>query len=108
MTHTPALTAATRTSAGVRLAMVREARSRAALHLAYPAFNGSRRSRVRHAAEERNRREWMKRRIWLVAILVAGSLVAAQEPSRPAVEWLNYGGDPGNTKYSALNEINAG
>jgi quinoprotein glucose dehydrogenase len=50
----------------------------------------------------------MKRRAWLLVIPVIGSLVGAQEPSRPPVEWLHYGGDSGNTKYSALADVNAG
>ena len=48
------------------------------------------------------------RQFGLLAILVAGSIVAAQEPSSRQVEWLYYGGDPGGTKHSALTDINAG
>jgi quinoprotein glucose dehydrogenase len=48
------------------------------------------------------------KRIWLLAIPVIASLSAAQAPSRPVVEWPYYGGDPGNSKYSALADINAG
>jgi quinoprotein glucose dehydrogenase len=47
----------------------------------------------------------MKRLLWLFAILVAGSLVAAQQQSPPQVEWLYYGGDQGGTKYSTLSDI---
>ena len=50
----------------------------------------------------------MTRHVSLVAVLVAGALVAAQEHSSRQVEWLHYGGDPGGTKYSALTDINAG
>jgi quinoprotein glucose dehydrogenase len=50
----------------------------------------------------------MRRPIWILAALIAGSLVAAQEPSSREVEWLYYGGDPGGTKYSSLTDVNAG
>jgi len=49
----------------------------------------------------------MKRQISLLPILVAGSLVAAQQQSSQQVEWLYYGGDPGGTKYSTLTDIGA-
>ena len=39
-------------------------------------------------------------------LLIAGSLVAADGPSKQ-VEWLYYGGDPGGSKYSALTDIDA-
>ena len=47
------------------------------------------------------------RQATLFAILLTGSLVAAQRQSEP-VEWLYYGGDQGGTKYSPLTDINAG
>jgi glucose dehydrogenase len=47
----------------------------------------------------------MKRTI--LAVLAAGSVLAAQTPSSRQVEWLYYGGDPGGTKYSTLTDINA-
>ena len=47
----------------------------------------------------------MKRLLWLLAILVTGALVAAQQQSSSQVEWLYYGGDQGGTKYSALADI---
>ena len=43
----------------------------------------------------------------LVAIIVAGSLLAAQQPANP-VEWRYYGGDQGGTKHSPLTDIHAG
>ena len=43
----------------------------------------------------------------LFAILVTGSLLAAQEPSR-SVEWPYYGGEQAGTKYSPLADIHAG
>ena len=48
----------------------------------------------------------MKRHVWLLVALVAGSLLAAQEQSQSPVEWRYYGGDPGGSKYSTLDEIN--
>ena len=51
----------------------------------------------------------MRRKIWILAILAAGSLAlaAAQrgETSRQ-VEWLYYGGDPGGSRHSPLADIN--
>ena len=47
----------------------------------------------------------MKRLLWLLAILVTGALVAAQQQSSSQVEWLYYGGDQGGTKYSPLADI---
>ncbi len=41
-----------------------------------------------------------------LAVLAAGSLLVAQQPSRQ-VEWAYYGGDPGGAKYSALTDIDA-
>ena len=43
----------------------------------------------------------------LLAILVTGSLLAAQERRGP-VEWRYYGGDQAGTKYSLLTDIHAG
>jgi len=48
----------------------------------------------------------MKRQTWLLVALATGSLLAAQEQSRPLVEWRYYGGDPGGMKYSMLDQIN--
>src|SRR6195256_476707 len=48
----------------------------------------------------------MKRLLRTVAVLIAGSLVAADGPSKQ-VEWLYYGGDPGGSKYSTLADIDA-
>jgi quinoprotein glucose dehydrogenase len=48
----------------------------------------------------------MKRLLRTLVVLVAGSLVAADEPSKQ-VEWLYYGGDPGGAKYSTLTDIDA-
>src|SRR3981081_3503897 len=50
----------------------------------------------------------MRRYVWVLAVLVGGALLAAQDHSSRQVEWLFYGGDPGGTKYSALTDINAG
>ncbi len=49
----------------------------------------------------------MKRQLWLLAIIVTGSLavLAAQGRGSRQVEWLYYGGDPANTKYSPLADI---
>lgn len=49
----------------------------------------------------------MKRQLWLLAIILTGSLalLAAQERGSRQVEWLYYGGDPANTKYSPLADI---
>ena len=42
----------------------------------------------------------------ILAVLAAGSVLAAQGPSSSRqVEWLYYGGDPGGTKYSTLTDI---
>ena len=48
----------------------------------------------------------MRRLLWTLVALIAGSLVAADEPSKQ-VEWPYYGGDPGGAKYSALTDIDA-
>ncbi len=55
----------------------------------------------------------MKRQVLLLLILVAGTLVGAQQPTLPPgrpvppgpVEWPYYGGDQGGTKYSPLTDI---
>jgi glucose dehydrogenase len=47
------------------------------------------------------------RPLGLFAVLVTGSLLAAQERRGP-VEWLYYGGDQAGSKYSLLTDINAG
>jgi len=48
----------------------------------------------------------MKPRLWLLAILVSGSILAAQQGSSRQVEWLYYGGDQAGTKFSPLADIN--
>ena len=53
----------------------------------------------------------MKRKIWLLAAMMVGSLVmfaARQRETSKEVEWLYYGGDPGNSKYSPLTDVNGG
>ena len=50
----------------------------------------------------------MKRWMWVLPLLLAATLVAAQDRSSRAVEWPYYGGDPGGTQYSTLTDINAG
>jgi quinoprotein glucose dehydrogenase len=54
----------------------------------------------------------MSRHLWLIGLVAAGSLAAAQAlpPASPpaAVEWAHYGGDPGGMKYSPLTDIAAG
>ena len=49
----------------------------------------------------------MKQQLWFLAIVLTASLalLAAQEPGSRQVEWLYYGGDPANTKYSPLADI---
>ncbi len=49
----------------------------------------------------------MKRQLRLLAIIVTGSLalLAAQGRGSRQVEWLYYGGDPANTKYSPLADV---
>ena len=59
----------------------------------------------------------MKRWMWIPPVLLAASLVAAQDrsPGQPkpreggsrAVEWPYYGGDPGGTRHSTLTDVNA-
>jgi quinoprotein glucose dehydrogenase len=46
----------------------------------------------------------MRRLLPTLVVLIAGSLVAADAPSKQ-VEWLYYGGDPGGAKYSMLTDI---
>jgi quinoprotein glucose dehydrogenase len=50
----------------------------------------------------------MKRWMWIPAVLLVATLVAAQDRSPRAVEWTHYGGDPGGTRHSTLTDINAG
>ena len=50
----------------------------------------------------------MKRWVWVLPLLLAATLVAAQDRSSRAVEWPYYGGDPGGTRHSTLTDINAG
>ncbi len=49
----------------------------------------------------------MKRKLWSLVLLITGSLalLAAQGRGSRQVEWLYYGGDPANTKYSPLADI---
>src|SRR5688572_12965846 len=49
----------------------------------------------------------MKARITALAVISAGVLLVAQEPSSRQVEWLHYGGDPGGAKFSQLTDITA-
>jgi quinoprotein glucose dehydrogenase len=59
----------------------------------------------------------MKRWMWIPPVLLAASLVAAQDrsPAQPkpreggsrAVEWPYYGGDLGGTRHSTLTDVNA-
>jgi len=49
----------------------------------------------------------MKPRLLLLAVLVSGSILAAQQGSSRQVEWLYYGGDQAGTKFSPLADINA-
>ena len=46
--------------------------------------------------------------MWILAVLISGALIAAQEHASPQIEWLHYGGDSGGMKYSALTDIDAG
>ena len=48
----------------------------------------------------------MKFRIGLLAVLVSGSILAAQQGGSRQVEWLYYGGDAAGTKSSPLTDIN--
>jgi glucose dehydrogenase len=50
----------------------------------------------------------MRRQVWILAVLISGALIAAQEHPSPQIEWLHYGGDSGGMKYSALTDIDAG
>jgi quinoprotein glucose dehydrogenase len=50
----------------------------------------------------------MKLRIWLLTILVFGSILAAQQVPSRQVEWLYYGGDQAGAKFSPITDINAG
>src|SRR5688572_26062186 len=50
----------------------------------------------------------MPRRTWLLIIVSISALAAAQAQSRPQVEWLHYGSDPGGTRASPLTDVNAG
>jgi glucose dehydrogenase len=50
----------------------------------------------------------MKSWLLVLPVLLAVSLVAAQERASRAVEWPYYGGDPGGTRHSTLTDINAG
>src|SRR6185436_765979 len=50
----------------------------------------------------------MSVRLWTLAVvLAAGSMLAGQSASSRQVEWPFVGGDPENTKYSPLADINA-
>jgi len=50
----------------------------------------------------------MKRLMWMLPVLLAVSIVAAQDRTSRAVEWPYYSGDPGGTRHSTLTDINAG
>jgi glucose dehydrogenase len=50
----------------------------------------------------------MRVRLLGLAIVLSGAAAAAQSTASRQVEWTSVGGDPGNTKYSALADINAG
>jgi quinoprotein glucose dehydrogenase len=49
----------------------------------------------------------MKKSLWVLPVLIVGSLLAAQERSTRTVEWPYYGGDSGGTRHSTLTDINA-
>jgi quinoprotein glucose dehydrogenase len=51
-----------------------------------------------------NRTRWSS----IVAVVIAGVLVRAADTPPKQAEWLYYGGDPGNTRFSTLSDINAG
>jgi glucose dehydrogenase len=48
----------------------------------------------------------MWRHVWFLGVLACGSIVAAQQPRPPQVEWLYYGGDQAGTKFSPLADVN--
>jgi quinoprotein glucose dehydrogenase len=50
----------------------------------------------------------MKRWMWVLPVLLAVSLVAAQDRSSRVVEWPYFGGDPGGMRHSTLTDVNAG
>jgi quinoprotein glucose dehydrogenase len=50
----------------------------------------------------------MKRWMWVPLVLLAASLVVAQDRSTRPVEWPYYGGDAGGTRHSTLTDINGG
>jgi quinoprotein glucose dehydrogenase len=50
----------------------------------------------------------MTRRTGLLIVVTLAALAAAQAQSRPQVEWLHYGSDPGGTRASPLTDVNAG
>jgi quinoprotein glucose dehydrogenase len=49
----------------------------------------------------------MKRWMWVPPVLLAVSLVTAQDRGSLEVEWTHYGGDPGGTRHSTLTDISA-
>ena len=51
----------------------------------------------------------MKRAFWILTLLVTASLALLSQRGEPSkqVEWLYYGGDPGNSRYSPLADITA-
>ena len=50
----------------------------------------------------------MNRYLLISSVLLAASLVAAQERASRAVEWPYYGGDPGGQRHSTLTDVNSG
>src|SRR6185437_9783575 len=50
----------------------------------------------------------LKRTAVLATLLVCGLIVASAQSGAKSGEWPTYGGDLGNTRYSALDQINAG
>ncbi|MEO8679128.1 MAG: pyrroloquinoline quinone-dependent dehydrogenase [Vicinamibacterales bacterium] len=46
----------------------------------------------------------MKHRVML-AVLILGTTLAAQESNQAGANWFSYGGDPGGTRYSSLKQI---
>src|SRR5262245_54562383 len=45
------------------------------------------------------------KRYTLVAALLLGTMLAAQQRPAPQVEWPYYGGDPGGTRHSPLTDV---
>ena len=47
----------------------------------------------------------MRKWVILAVLVYLAAMPAAQEPSRAGANWFSYGGDPGGTRYSSLNQI---